>query len=233
MSTPDIDFLAEVDSEAVGEPQAEVVETVETPAEPAPVTPTVQEPQEERVPLAALKAEREKRQRYEAELQRLQQQAMQPQREPPDFYADPQEYVKQVISQERQGMQHLMMNALEAQARDAFPDYDEVLAEMQDQVRSNPVYQHQILSSPNPASAAYKLGLQLRQLREMQDPAAFRQKVEAELRQKLEAEFRAKEEARLKAVAAIPPDISANRSAKDSEAPPDDSLDAILQSRKR
>lgn len=238
MSEPDIAFLREdapeeVLPEQTQEPVQEAVqqtETVDTPEAPATVAPTATEPDKEVSGLkAAAIAERKKRQELErklAELTREQQQR-------PDFFKQPTEYVDHTIQQVRQDMAQTMYAALEDQARETYPDYDEVFEEVQAYAEENPAVVQQIFTSPNPARAAYKLGKQLRELKQMQDPDAYRQKIEAEVRAKVEAEYAAKEEAKRKAADAIPPDLTAARASKDSEVLPDDSLDSILKSRKR
>ena len=123
--------------------------------------------------------------------------------------------------------------ALEADAREAYPDYDEVLAELGDAARENPALRQQVFSSPNPAKAAYKLGKQLREMKAMQDPQAYRAQIAAEIRAEIAAEQAAKETARAAAAAAIPPDLSAARSTRDSEVVEEDTLDSILATRKR
>lgn len=232
MSEPDIDFLAD---EAPDDVETEVVETppeaetVVTPEPPAPEVPTTPEPKEEHVPLAALKAERAKRQEYEARVRQFeQQQAQQPQ---PNFYEAPEQYVQTLLRQHDQQVTLRMLGALEAQAREVYPDYDEVFEIVQESAADNPVLTQQIMQAPNPAMAAYKLGKQLREMQAMQDPDAYRAKIAAEERAKVEAEYKAKEEARLKAASAIPPDLTAARASRDDEVLPDDSLESILKSR--
>jgi hypothetical protein len=234
MSEPEIDFLAEetpdevVETEVVETPP--VVETVDTPEIPAPEVPTTPEPKEEHVPLAALKAERAKRQEYEARVRQYEQQAQQ---QPlPDFNQSPDGYIQAVLNQHSQQLQARMLGALEAQARETYPDYDEVFQIVQESAESNPALTQQIMQAPNPAMAAYKLGKQLHEMQAMQDPDAYRAKIEAEIRAKVDAEYKAKEEAKLRAAEAIPPDLTAARASKDGEVQPDDSLDSILKSKR-
>lgn len=230
MSDEKYSFLdEEVVDDVVPEAQAEAIpETVVTPEPPAPVVPTTTEPEATHVPLAALKAEREKRQQYERELQAYRQQPQQ-QQVAPNFYEAPEEYVAQI---EQRAVQR-MNAALEADLRENNPDYDEVMDELKAYAQENPAVLHQIFSSPNPPRAAYKLGKQVRELAAMKDPDQYRKGIEAEVRAKVEAEYAAKESARVAAAAAIPPDLSAARSARDQEVTEDDSLDSILASRKK
>lgn len=237
MSEPEIDFLSEeapevVETEVVETPP--VAETVATPETPATEVPTTPEPKEEHVPLAALKSERAKRQeeqraRQELEARLRQYEQQQPQ---PSFYEAPEQYVQSLLQQHDQHVTQRMLGALEAQAREVYPDYDEVFEIVQESAASNPVLTQQIMQAPNPAMAAYKLGKQLREMQAMQDPDAYRAKIEAEIRAKVDAEYRAKEEARLKAANAIPPDLTAARASRDEEVLPDDSLDSILKSKR-
>lgn len=232
-------FLAdEVPDEVVPEVAAEpVVEQVVTPeVTPAPAAPTAAEPPMEgtHVPLAALKAEREKRQKYEQELTRLSAQlAQQHQPEPPAFYEAPEQYVNHVLSQAEQRAQARLFASFEEDAREAFADYDEVLAELAEAANDNPALRHQVFNSANPAKAAYKLGKQLRALKSAPDPVALRTQIEAEVRAQIAKEAQAAADARAAQVAAVPPDLSAVRSSRTAEVEQDDSLDSILATRKR
>lgn len=240
MSGPDIDFLREDAVDEVLPEQTdtpdpvlteEIVETVVKPPEtPAIAETTPAATEEGRVPLAALRAEREKRQMFERELAALKQQ---PQAESlPAFYEQPEQYVQHTIQQARHDMAQTMYAALEDQARETYSDYDEVFEEVQAYAEQNPVVVQQLFASPNPARAAYKLGKQLREIKQMQDPDAYRQKIETEVRAKIEKEYADKEAAKQKAADAVPPDLTAVRASKDSEVLPDDSLDSILKSKR-
>lgn len=235
MSHPEIDFLSDENPDEVTEQTADtppVAETVATPEPPAPVVPTTPEPKEEHVPLAALRAERAKRQEYEARLRQYEQQQVQQQPQP-NFYEAPEQYLQTVLQSQHQQMTQMMLGALEAQAREVYPDYDEVFEIVQEQAAQNPVIAQQVLQAQNPAMAAYKLGKQLREMQAMRDPDAYRKQIESEVRAKVEAEFAAKDAARLKAASAIPPDLTAVRASKDEDVLPDDSLEAILNSRNK
>ena len=235
MSEPEIDFLSEeVETEEAApevEEQAAEPEKVEKPEPPAAEVPTTPEPKEETVPLAALKAEREKRQKYERQLAEYQQREQQ--KPLPDFHQQPDEYVQALIQQHTTRLTQQMLGALEEQARMAHPDYDEVFEVLQANAEQNPALVQQVMQSPNPAMAAYKLGKQLRELEAMKDPDAYRKQIEAEIRKQIADEAAAKEAARQKAEQAIPPNLADARASKDEEVLPDDSLEAILQSRKR
>jgi len=189
-------------------PEPEKVESPESPAAEAPTAPATRK--EDTVPLAALRAEREKRQQYERELAELRQRAEQEKR--PSFFEAPEEYLQTIVAQTQHQANQRLYAVLEEQAREAHPDYDEVFAEVEDHCRDNPAEANRILSSPNPALAAYKFGKQLRERRAMENPEQYRAQLEAEIRAKIAAETQAKEEARRQAAAAIPPDLATVRS---------------------
>ncbi|MGA0588725.1 hypothetical protein ACO2Q2_16600 [Dyella sp. KRB-257] len=214
----------ESDSTATAEtPEADTPTEPEAPAAPDPQTET-------HVPYAAMKAEREKRQarerelqerdrkiaEYERQLQELRNGA-QPQQpvqaeQKVEIWEDPDAFVSQRLKAVEQTATQRLYAALEEQAREAHPDYDEVFAVVQEHAKTNPAIAQRVLSAPNPALAAYRLGKQLSELKQMEDPEAYRAKVEAEVRAKIEAELQAKADAKRQAAQAIPPDLSSSRS---------------------
>ncbi len=205
---------AEETAQAVDEapeqaPQQETAEVVDEPAEQAPevtATPEVKEPSA--VPLAALKAEREKRQKLEKELEALRSQA--PQEPAPNYFEDPEGYLQRVQNESNQRL----YAALEASAREQYPDYDDAFAVVMRHAENNPAVVREVMAAPNPAMAAYKMGKKLAEFEQMQDPEAYRAKIEADLRAKWEAEQAAKTAQRQKAAAEIPPDLSQARNTR-------------------
>ena len=209
--TPDADTSGEASAET-GEPAK--------PDDAAPPAADTGKKDSEHVPLAALKAEREKRQAVERELAELRNQqrpqapaeGAQPQREP-GFYDDPEAFVQRTVTRAQRLAEQRLFAALEADAREQYADFDEVMEATVARVKDNPALQQQIFSSANPARAAYRLGKQLRDAEALQkDPEAERERIRAEERAKLEAEFKAKEDERRKKLDAIPPDLAATRS---------------------
>jgi hypothetical protein len=234
MSAEERDFLDEFDDqrepeEAVDESDTPEVETADVapPAKAEPEAPAAPEPhQETSVPYAAMKAEREKRQERERELQERDKRIAeyerqleelrnptqkQEQPDPVEIWENPDAFVSQRIQTVEQRATNRLYAALEAQARELYPDYDEIFSVVQEHAKTNPMVGQQVLSAPNPALAAYKLGKQLREAKQLEDPVAYREKLAAEIRAEIEAEFKAKEEAKRKAVNAIPPDLSSSR----------------------
>ena len=239
MSEPDYDFLEEdVADPAASESAPETVANTvtEPPASEPPAVTTTPAKEEGNVPLAALMAERDKRQQEAAarkELERRLAEYEKQRPEPPKFYENPEQAVDHRVREVEARANQRLFAALEASAREAHPDYDEVVEELTQQAQGNPALAQQIFASPNPATAAYRLGKQLREMKAMQDPAAYRAKVEAEIRASIAAEQAAKDAAAAKARAAIPPELSTARAAKADVVPEDDdSLDSILASRR-
>jgi hypothetical protein len=228
------DTAPEVAAEVEAPPEVATVEATPAPVEPAPAAPTAAIREETHVPLPALKAEREKRQALErriAEMEAAQRANPEP---APNFYEAPEQYVQQAVQSERQQMAQVLYSALEADARDAHADYDEVLAEVTEAARENPAIRQQVFAAPNPAKAAYKLGKQLREMKAMQDPGAYRAQIEAEIRASIKAEQEAAAASKAAAVAAIPPDLASARSAVTAEPVAEEmTLDSILKERKR
>lgn len=186
------------------------------PAQPEAVaTPAAEPKKEETVPLAALRAEREKRQAYERELAELR--GKQQQEQAPNFFEAPDEYVQHLMSRAQRQANERLYAALEAQARETYTDYDEVCAEVQAHVAENPAVVPQIMGSPNPAVAAYKFGKQLREMKALQDPVAYRAAIRAEVVAELQKEAEAREAAKRKAVDSIPPDLASARSASSDQ----------------
>lgn len=240
MDEKERDFLAdyadedgeaeEVEKTEPEKPEPEVEKDVKTEPEPAqPEASSAPEPaKEQSVPLAALQAERKKRQEYEARLREFEQAREQ---QIPQFNEDPEQHVHAIIARERQQMMNVLYASMEAAARESYGDYDEVFQEVEQYVRENPAALHELQKAANPAIAAYKLGKRVRELRDMQDPDAYRQKIEAEVRAKIDAEIKAREQAKEKVAQALPPDLSSSRGAKGEEAPePSDVFDSVFQS---
>lgn len=242
MSEPDYDFLEEdVPDEAAAESVPETVESntapevvAQAPAAAAPEA-TTAPAKEDSVPLAALMAERDKRQKEEASRKELERRLAELERPkapaPPAFYENPEQHIAHAVTATEQRLQQRFFAALEEQAREAHADYDEVLAELEQ--TGNPALVQQVFAAANPALEAYRLGKQLREVKAMQDPKAYRAQVEAEVRAAIAAEAATKEAARNAALEAIPPELSTARASKDSDVGVDDSLDSILASKKR
>lgn len=252
MSEQERDFLddyddAKAETETPEDPEPEKpdaeTETVEKPEdgkpeedpdEPEkPEAPTApDDPKEEHVPLAALKAEREKRQNYERRLREIEQQLeKQKEQEPkPEIWEDPDGFVAQRVQQVEQQMNARLYGALEAAAREAHPDYDEVFSVVEEEAKTNPAIRREVFESPNPAMAAYRLGKRLQEFKQMQDPEAYKAKLKAELKAELQAEMAAESERKKKAADAIPPDLSSSRSVDGSDLPtPEDVFDSTFK----
>lgn len=212
------------------EPEAPEPEKGGEPEKPEPkkeepeATPAPEPKRQDTVPYAAMKAEREKRQRLEAELAKLQEQ------QAPSFYESPEQHLDHVLNRVRAESQQRLYAALEEQARETYPDYDDVFSEVEAHCQANPGAEKPLLASANPALAVYKFGKQLREQKELQDPEAYKAKLKAEILAELQAEqIRAKEEARRKAAESIPPDLATTRSAHAGEPVVESVFDEIFK----
>ncbi|XTQ92560.1 hypothetical protein ACQR5W_11610 [Xanthomonas sacchari] len=211
--TQEVEQATEQPEQAATE-QAADTGVVETEAPPAP-----DKSKEEQGTLAGLKAEREKRQEaqrradeLERQLAELRQQQEQAKR--PEFFDDPAAYVQTEVQSATQRIQQQFYAAMEADLREQHADYDEVIQALVQRAQDNPALAQKVFQSPNPAREAYRLGRQIQQMEQMQDPEAYRAQIEAELRAKWEAELNEKAAAKQKAAEAIPPDLTQARNAK-------------------
>lgn len=146
------------------------------------------------IPIQALLDEREKRQRAERELEEWRRRAAPPPAPPvrPDVFADPdgafshiEKQVSEQVTRARLDMSVMMEQASK-------PDYADKEAAFIEAVKANPALYQQMLADPHPAGFAYRVGSQVLAMREIGDPAGYRERIEAELREKLEAEYAAK-----------------------------------------
>lgn len=146
------------------------------------------------IPIQALLDEREKRQRAERELEEYRRRTAQPPAPPqrPDVFADPdgafQHVERQVAEQVTRA--RLDMSVMMEQANK--PDYAEKESAFIEAVKANPALYQQMLADPHPAGFAYRVGSQVLVMREIGDPAGYRERIEQELREKLEAEYAAR-----------------------------------------
>lgn len=232
MSEKDRDFLDDMTltttaTETPETPEPEQVEEVETGDTPAPAKEQTQAPPAEvedkasTVPIAALMAERDKRKGEQAQREALQRQLDELKtKEQAPFFEDPEGFVARALSEADQRANARLYAVLDANAREQYADYDEVLEGLKSRMEQNPALHAQVFQSPNPAKAAYQLGKQLREMDQMQDPVAYRQKLEAEIRAEIERERTEREQGRRTVADAIPPDLAAARSASSNNERP-------------
>lgn len=198
--------------EAAPEAEPEVAEQPEPEATPAPE-------KSETVPLAAMVAERKKRQQLEAQLRELQEQ--QPK---PDFYADPEKYLKDTLSQHTLRMSAAMVEA-------QHPDFKEKLAVFLEEAAGNPLLQAELESHPHPALYAYQQAQRIEEFRQLKDVDSYKAKVRAEVEAAVRAEYEAKAKQKQALKASLPPDLTNARAARTPEPVVDESLESILKRR--
>lgn len=129
-------------------------------------------------------AERDRQ--IEAERQRVQQLAAQQQSEI-DLY-DPQQaqnFVSQIVAENL-----LVQKVITSQEmmRDANPDYDEMEAIFAEEMEKNPGLQQQMFAAPFPAKFAYNHAKKVKALRDIGDPAEYRERMRQELLAELQAQ---------------------------------------------
>lgn len=172
-----------------------------TPADPEKIA---AKPPPDYVPKAALHDERRKRQELEARLKAMEdaQKAAQPKEPPVGLLDDPEKWEQQLQARVNEEVQRVrlenqaqMIAFLEAQARAAHPDYEEVVTFFAEQAKANPILAQEALAQPNPVEYAYTAGRRLKLLADAGDLDTL-----------LERERqRAREEALAQAKAAAPP----------------------------
>lgn len=210
--------------------QQQTVEQEQKPEAPAPEATTATEVKEpQTVPLAAMKAEREKRQRLERELAEERAKHQSQQDPAPSYYEDPEGYLARAQSAIEQRATARLNAALEAQAREQYPDYEEKMGVVMEHAAGNPAIVQEIMTAPNPAVAAYKMGQRLMEFQQMQDPEAYRARIAAEVRAQIEAENKLKAEQRQKAASEIPPDLSQARNTRGEFAPKSDVFNELFK----
>lgn len=156
---------------------------------------TRQEPETTRVPLAELLAEREKRQRFESQVAQMQahfaqMQAQREQQPAPDFFADPETYIRQQLTpvesrfQDMQANMHQMMMHNARMSAAAILGADKVKAaeaafnEAVQNQTIDAVIAQRINGSANPFESAVTWHQQQIVLKEVgSDPAAYKQRL--------------------------------------------------------
>jgi len=218
---------SEAETEPTPEPeQVEAVAEVQTEAPKVETTATESKP--DTVPIAALMAERDKRKEAAKRAEELERRIKElegekPAQALPDFFQNPEAYVQTAIHQAQRQAQDGLYAALEEAERERHADFDEVMAFVMEQAKTNPVLAGDILKGKNPAAKAYKEGKRLMEYeKSKQDPDAFRAQLRAELLAELkkEQELESLKKEKAQALeASIPPDLSSASSAATASRP--------------
>lgn len=159
------------------QPEAETVEQSEQAApEAGAESGTTPQEQAKHVPLAALEAERKGRQdwkekaiRYEEELKALRERSQQ------------QPQVPQQDQQPVDPIFNARLDFSEALVRSKHDDAEEVVNYFIDKAKANPALVAQCFQSRFPWEFAYEQGKRMKTMEEMGDPAAYRERVRAEI----------------------------------------------------
>lgn len=234
MSTADTDFLDAYadDGTETETPETEEVEEVEGgtgEAETGGKETTEATPAEENdedkgpVPYKAMKAERDKRKEREKRIAELEaeiskarppakQEAPPVEQAPePTFWEDPDTYIANRVSKSERELQHRFLVEREDDMREKHKDYDEVIEKVKEYGQTNPAALQQVFAAPNPAKAGYQLGKKLLELKQMEDPAAYRARIESEVRAQIAKEAEEEASGKQRKADAIPPDLSSAR----------------------
>lgn len=186
----------------------------------ATTTPPVVEPKAEPVPIQALLDERDKRQRAERDMEALRTRLADfesKQNPPPDIHEDPEAR----LSFERQSFQRAMINTKLEQSR-FFAEKDfgkDVVDSAMQYYDENPQLSHQFLNSPSPLHAAVEFYKRQKVADEVGlDPAAYRERLRAELLAEMQAQQPAQPTATSKP--RLPGSLAAAPAAGKSSEPP-------------
>lgn len=200
------------------------------------------------VPVAALKDERKKRQESErvaaeyaaklAAYEKAASQAPAPPPQRPDLFENPDGALDHIEQRFQQQLVRTKLDMSVAMARQSHPDYGEAEAAFVEAVKANPSLYDQMMADPHPAGFAYRVGTQVRALRDIGgDPEAYRAKVRQELEAELRAQWEAEQPSRRSDVrSSIPPSLAGGRDTSGRFAPAwngPESLNDILAPRRK
>lgn len=186
-------------------------------------TPAEENDEQGPVPYKALKAERDKRKErekriaeLEAEITKVRPPAKQEappveQAPEPTFWEDPDAYIENRVSKAQRELQHRLLVEREDDMREKHKDYDEVIEKVKEYAQNDPSMLQKILAAPNPAKAGYQFGKKLDELKQMEDPAAYRARIESEVRAQIAKEAEEEASGKQRKADAIPPDLSSAR----------------------
>lgn len=165
---------------------------------------------------AGIAAERKKRQELEAKLREMEARSApaQVQRAPVNFYENPEQYVMEAVNAVQ--MSHL--NALAADMREQYEDFDELVELAAKSAELNPQIQMRVRSAGNPAKEAYRIGKELQEAEKLKDPEAYKASLRDELKAELLAELRSELATPAPAKPVLPRDLSNGRSGADQVA---------------
>lgn len=200
-------------------PEQEATGEKEPEASPVPE----KEPDSPTVPITALHGERERRQAAERQLEAIRQQ--QAQVVEPDPYEDPdgfasfrqQQHAQQQAQQGQENLQNILMNEriniTEVIARQNHADYEQVKDVFADAALQNPALIAGLREAPDPAGYAYREGQKIIAQQEIgDDPAAYREKIKAEILAELRTEQTDADKAEQTLRSSIPNHLAGQRS---------------------
>lgn len=181
---------AEETKELPLETTEKVVETPEKAAE------EVAEVSESMVPQKALHEERAKRQALQDQMNLLMPKLVEmngskpkePAKAPVSFNEDPEGFINSRFEEQQRSNTAKYLDLSEANAKGRHEDYPEVFAVFEGLARKEPVLLEKMMQQPDPAEWAYRTAKRAKDIAEMGDPAAFRERTRAELLAEIKAE---------------------------------------------
>lgn len=175
----------------VVEPAAKGVIPEVAPAAPEVVPPTAPEQAPTMLPLSAILDEREKRQQYQREAEELRRWKQEreakeqaAQQKQPDFYENPDEYMRQVQAQQQHAVWNERLNMSELRAADKFgPEkVDEAAEAFKVAAAKNPALVHEFTQQRDPYGFVMQWHTRNSVIAEIgEDPAAYKERIRAEL----------------------------------------------------
>jgi len=182
------------------EPPPEVKPEVKAEPKPAAMT------EKEVAFLRGLEDERRKRQALEQELERLR--AAAPKEPEKGFWDDPEGSIKTMREQFNAEILKTRVTTSEAIVRSQHEDFDEKVGVFVELAQATPGLYQQMISAPNPAEFAYKVGKNHFDIRQAGSVDNLKAQLEKEVRAKLEQEYREKEAALEKQRAELPKSLT-------------------------
>lgn len=228
---------AKVEGESKDEPEPEAKEEEEPKVEDS--TPESDKPAKEPWQTIAVLDERKKRQasderadkadsKYEELLKRTNAEAA----EKLDIFEDPDKVLGNMEERFSQKLADVKTDVAEEIMRSVHPDYDELLQEFFTYAETNPAALVEARNAGNSAMYAYETAKQVRELAQLKDPAALKEKYKAEAKAEALAEIeqeRKSGDAKLQQKRnSIQPSLTGAQSKGTHETVPEDTLDDIL-----
>lgn len=165
------------------------------------------------VPIAALLDEREKRQALQKQVDDLKAKG-EPEK---DFFEDPEGHMAKLKEELETSTTNRFVDLTVDLARVNHEDFDEVMEGWKDVVEANPVVLNQVMASENPGEESYRIAKQYRDMQEIGDPEAYREKLTEEITEKVLKELEEKKSG--ETAQSLPESLAAERNVGERKGP--------------